>query len=42
MGLHAPGCACCGGDAKGKKSKTVKMPNEAKTFPSKRPWMISH
>jgi putative FmdB family regulatory protein len=42
MGLHAPGCACCSSDAAGRKSKTVRTPDGAKTFPSKRPWMISH
>lgn len=36
---HGPGCGCCGG---GKSKATVTAPNGAKTFPTKRPWMISH
>lgn len=35
---HPPGCGCCGGRSKA----TVTAPNGAKSFPSKRPWMISH
>ena len=35
---HAPGCACCSG---GKGGATVTR-DGAKSFPSKRPWMISH
>lgn len=38
-GLHAPGCSCCSGQ---KKSKAVYRADGAKTFPSARPWMISH
>ena len=37
-GAHAPGCACCGGG----KSGAVYTKDGAKTFPSRRPWMISH
>ena len=33
---HAPGCGCCSG-------RTLKAPSSAaKSFPSARPWMISH
>lgn len=36
---HGPGCGCCSG----KPSKsTVKAADGSKTFPTKRPWMISH
>ncbi len=37
-GSHGPGCSCCAG-VQQKGTKTV---DGAKTFPSKRPWMISH
>jgi putative FmdB family regulatory protein len=36
---HPAGCSCCSSARSG---ATVKAPNGAKTFPSKRPWMISH
>lgn len=38
---HGPGCGCCGG---GKKlnSTTLHRPDGSKSFPTKRPWMISH
>ena len=36
---HPAGCGCC---SSGKRGATVTAPNGAKTFPSKRPWMISH
>jgi hypothetical protein len=36
---HGAGCSCCGG---GRKSNAVQAPNGAKSFPAKRPWMISH
>lgn len=38
---HGPNCGCCSG---GKKvgSKTLLRPDGSKSFPSKRPWMISH
>jgi putative FmdB family regulatory protein len=36
---HGPGCGCCSA----KPSRTVeKARNGAKSFPSARPWMISH
>jgi putative FmdB family regulatory protein len=38
---HGPGCGCCSGGAK-KNSKTLYRPDGSKSFPSKRPWMISH
>lgn len=38
---HGPGCGCCGGGTK-KPSKTLHHANGAKSFPTKRPWMISH
>ena len=37
---HPSGCGCCAPSAK--RSATVTAPNGAKSFPSKRPWMISH
>lgn len=37
---HRSGCSCCA--PRKKKSPTAKTPSGAKTFPSKRPWMISH
>ena len=38
---HPSGCGCCSGGSKGR-GATVRAPNGAKAFPSKRPWMISH
>ena len=35
---HGPGCGCCSG---GKKSGVFRA-DGARTFPSARPWMISH
>lgn len=37
---HPAGCGCCAPGAR--KTKTTVLPNGAKTFASKRPWMISH
>jgi putative FmdB family regulatory protein len=37
---HPSGCGCC--TTSSRRSSTVTAPNGAKTFPSKRPWMISH
>lgn len=37
--VHGPGCGCGGG---GLRTKTVTGTDGSKTFPSKRPWMISH
>ena len=40
LAQHGPGCSCCGG---GKPSrKTLHRPDGSKSFPSARPWMISH
>jgi putative FmdB family regulatory protein len=39
---HGPGCGCCGGGAKKANRKTLIRPDGSKSFPSKRPWMISH
>ncbi|GAA6142522.1 zinc ribbon domain-containing protein [Hydrogenophaga sp. 5NK40-0174] len=40
---HPAGCGCCSGAGRsGSKSTTVTAANGAKSFPSKRPWMISH
>lgn len=39
---HPSGCGCCSSGSKGIRSATVTAANGAKTFPSKRPWMISH
>lgn len=36
---HPAGCGCCG---TGKRSATRTAADGAKSFPSKRPWMISH
>lgn len=37
---HGPGCACCSGG--GGKSRAVTGADGSKTFPTDRPWMISH
>lgn len=37
---HGPGCSCCGGGAR--KSGAVTGADGSRTFPSRRPWMISH
>lgn len=37
---HGPGCSCCSGTKK--PSRTLHRPDGSKTFPSARPWMISH
>lgn len=36
---HGPGCGCC---AAPMKSRTKRSKSGAKSFPSARPWMISH
>ncbi|WP_299675802.1 zinc ribbon domain-containing protein [uncultured Roseobacter sp.] len=38
---HAPGCGCCGGGKKAS-NKTLHRADGSKSFPTKRPWMISH
>lgn len=40
-GTHGPGCGCCSGGTK-KSSTTLHRPDGSKSFPTKRPWMISH
>ncbi|MCQ4158910.1 zinc ribbon domain-containing protein [Roseomonas sp. GC11] len=37
---HAPGCACCGPSPFPRKAAATAA--EAKSFPGRRPWMISH
>jgi putative FmdB family regulatory protein len=37
---HGPGCSCCSGGAR--RSRTAKAADGKKSFPSARPWMISH
>ncbi|MDF2366837.1 zinc ribbon domain-containing protein [Sneathiella sp.] len=39
---HGPGCGCCGGGSKKINSSTLHRPDGSKSFPTKRPWMISH
>lgn len=39
---HGPGCGCCSGTTKKKPSGTLYRPDGSKSFPAKRPWMISH
>jgi len=36
--VHGPGCGC----GSGKSKATLTAPSGEKSFPSKRPWMISH
>ncbi|MEC7760676.1 MAG: zinc ribbon domain-containing protein [Pseudomonadota bacterium] len=38
---HGPGCSCCSSSSK-KPSRTLHRPDGSKSFPSARPWMISH
>ena len=40
-GRHGAGCACCSGTSS-LRSAAVKTKDGSKTFPTKRPWMISH
>ncbi|MCA8884876.1 MAG: zinc ribbon domain-containing protein [Rhodobacteraceae bacterium] len=40
-GGHGPGCGCCSGSKK-MPSGTLHRPDGSKSFPAKRPWMISH
>lgn len=39
---HGPGCSCCSGSSKKMPSRTLHRPDGSKSFPSARPWMISH
>ena len=38
---HGPGCSCCSGGRVGK-SSALYGSDGSKSFPTKRPWMISH
>lgn len=40
---HGAGCSCCSGmKSRSKKNRTATSAGGAKSFPSARPWMISH
>lgn len=39
---HAPGCSCCSGLSCRSAKTTAGGPPAAKSFPTARPWMISH
>jgi putative FmdB family regulatory protein len=39
---HGSGCSCCSGLSSKRSRKTARGKNGAKSFPSARPWMISH
>jgi putative FmdB family regulatory protein len=39
---HGGGCSCCSGSSMRYNKKRGEKPVEAKSFPSRRPWMISH
>ncbi|SMX33261.1 FmdB family zinc ribbon protein [Actibacterium lipolyticum] len=39
---HGPGCSCCSAGGKKRSSGTLHRPDGSKSFPNKRPWMISH
>jgi putative FmdB family regulatory protein len=41
LSSHGPGCGCCSGGSKKSSGKLVR-PDGSKSFPKKRPWMISH
>ena len=41
LSSHGPGCCCCSG-VKKKNSTTLHRPDGSKSFPTKRPWMISN
>lgn len=42
LSKHGAGCSCCTQGRLKKKSKTAVAANGAKSFPTARPWMISH
>ncbi len=42
MRKHGAGCSCCGGTTKKRGRLTAKTKNGSKSFPTSRPWMISH
>lgn len=39
---HASNCSCCSGKSLKAPRKTLHRPDGSKSFPSARPWMISH
>jgi len=39
---HGPGCSCCSGSGKKRGRKTAVGRDGSKSFPTSRPWMISH
>ncbi|MDD9727768.1 zinc ribbon domain-containing protein [Roseovarius sp. SK2] len=39
---HGPGCSCCSASSKKLPSRTLHRADGSKSFPSSRPWMISH
>ena len=39
---HPSGCGCCSTSGSSRRGATLRAANGDKTFPSKRPWMISH
>ena len=41
LSSHGPGCACCSGGRTASR-KTLSRPDGSKSFPTARPWMISH
>ena len=41
LSAHGPGCPCCSGSAK-KGRATLNRADGSKSFPTARPWMISH
>ena len=41
LSTHGPGCSCCSGGSK-KSKGALTRPDGSRSFPAKRPWMISH
>jgi putative FmdB family regulatory protein len=41
LSTHGPGCSCCSGGTKSSR-KALHRSDGSKSFPSARPWMISH
>jgi len=39
---HGPNCSCCSTNSGRKSRKMVRGPDGSKSFPTSRPWMISH
>lgn len=42
LSAHGAGCSCCAPGKLKQRSRTQQAANGAKSFPSARPWMISH